>query len=93
MDDSAAKSVLLCRVKDDVEADLISNFLNEQGIPHMYNSFHSLALDGIFQFYKGFSGEILVREEDLTRAQSVLERYKAWKTARIVKDEELGQGD
>jgi hypothetical protein len=45
-------------VENAIEAQLLSSFLTQYGIPHRLRSFYDTAYDGLFQFQKGW-GEIL----------------------------------
>lgn len=39
---------------DPLQGNLLESILNEQGIPHIVQSFHDSALDGMFQIQKGW---------------------------------------
>jgi len=50
MEDFAKVMVL----ENDIEASLLDSILNERGIPHMMNSYHDTAYDGLYQTLKGW---------------------------------------
>ena len=41
-------------LKNEIEANLIEAILKEKKIPHIIKSLHDLALDGLFQYQKGW---------------------------------------
>ena len=51
MNDAYEKIAVL---DDEVQAQLVDAILTERGIPHAMHSYHSLALDGIFQLQAGW---------------------------------------
>jgi hypothetical protein len=46
--------VKIAAVENSLEAQLLSSFLAQQGIPHRLRSFHDTAYNGLFQFQKGW---------------------------------------
>jgi putative signal transducing protein len=64
--------VVLEAVQTEMEAELISSILREEGIQSMYRptNFAAGATDG---FSAGGAREILVRSEDVAKARSVLD--------------------
>ena len=78
MGETDNRSVVLCHLKEESEALLLGNFLEEAGIPHMFDSYHSTPYDSIFQFGEGFAGEMRVVEGDLDRARRVLRDFNSW---------------
>jgi len=50
MEDLAKVMVL----ENDIEASLLDSILNERRIPHMMNSYHDTAYDGLYQTQKGW---------------------------------------
>ena len=71
-------SVELCRINNEPEATLIGNFLENDGITYMFDSFHSIPYNGLFQFNRGYAGVIRVKKSDLDRAKEVLKQYLSW---------------
>jgi hypothetical protein len=53
------------------EADLISQTLQEEGIPCMIRSYHDTAYDGIFIPQKGWGG-VMVPEESEEKASAII---------------------
>jgi hypothetical protein len=53
------------------EADLISQTLQEEGIPCMIRSYHDTAYDGIFIPQKGWGG-VMVPEELVEKAKVII---------------------
>jgi hypothetical protein len=39
---------------NDIEAQLVDSILNDQGIPHVMQSYHDTAYDGLFQTQRGW---------------------------------------
>jgi hypothetical protein len=72
------RSAALCRIREESEALLIGKFLDQAGIPHMFDSYHSIPYNSLFQFGQGYAGEIRVVEADLHKARDVLDEYHAW---------------
>ena len=73
MDDNR-EVVLLKKVADEIEAIRLRDFLEGAGIRSELISFHDTALDGVSQIWsEGWWGELRVFEDDLERAQQVLE--------------------
>ena len=62
--------VLLRDLDDRFQADLWTQALEEQGIPHLLRTFEDTAYDGLFISQKGY-GRIFVEEEWLERAQEI----------------------
>jgi len=67
------RTVKLCTVPDEIEANLIKGFLEEEGIPcrlvsQVPPSVYPFTVDGLAEV------EIFVRESDLERARSLLEK-------------------
>ncbi len=48
------KIVRIVTLENEIEARLISELLNNKGIPHALRSFYDSALDGIYQLQKGW---------------------------------------
>ena len=46
------KKILI--LKDEIEAGLMGSILEERKIPHFIKSYHDSALNGMFQFQKGW---------------------------------------
>jgi len=57
------------------EADVFSDALSKEGIPHLVRSFEDTAYDGIYVSQKGW-GEILVYEEHFERAKEIIEEAR-----------------
>jgi hypothetical protein len=65
-------------LENEVQARLLDAILTDRGIPHVMQSYHSLAYDGIFQLSAGwghveapaaFRGDILAVLEDLREGE------------------------
>lgn len=56
---------------DRFEADLISQALQEEGIPHLIRTYHDTAYDGIFIPQKGW-GAIMVPKEMQQQAEAII---------------------
>jgi hypothetical protein len=70
------------------EADLISQTLQQEGIPCLIRSYHDTAYDGIFIPQKGW-GAIMVPEELQEKARAVIAEVR-----RYLKDNEVtGRND
>jgi len=41
-------------LENEIEATLLDSILNEREIPHMMNTYHDTAYDGLFQTQKGW---------------------------------------
>lgn len=41
-------------LENDIEAQLVDSILHERGIPHMMQSYHDTAYDGLFQTQRGW---------------------------------------
>jgi len=63
----------------EVQAELVDSILEERGIPHLMQSYHDSAYDGVFQTHAGwghveapatFRDEILAGIEDIKRQAS-----------------------
>lgn len=57
------------------EAQLLDSILNEQNIPHLIQSYHDLAYDGIFQVQKGW-GAIYARNQDKEVVIQILDEIR-----------------
>ncbi|MFW5729346.1 MAG: hypothetical protein ACOCYG_06745, partial [Spirochaetota bacterium] len=71
-----AEYTTIVELRNDIEARLLDAHLTELGIPHVLESFHDSAYDGIFQVQLGwghirapeeYREEILEIYDDLTR--------------------------
>ncbi len=62
--------VLLRDLDDRFQADLWTQALEEQGVPHLLRTFEDTAYDGLFISQKGY-GRIFVEEEWLSRAREI----------------------
>lgn len=62
--------VLLRDLDDRFQADLWTQALEEQGVPHLLRTFEDTAYDGLFITQKGY-GRIFVEEDWLERAQEL----------------------
>ena len=41
-------------LENDIEAQLVDSILHERGIPHLMQSYHDTAYDGLFQTQRGW---------------------------------------
>ena len=60
---------------NEIEADAFAALLDEERIPHMIVSHHSMAYDGLFQMTTGW-GHIEIPEEYQEKAEELLRNYK-----------------
>lgn len=56
-------------LENEVEANLLASILEERNIPHVINSYHDIAYDGVFQFTKGWG----VINAPLAHKETILE--------------------
>lgn len=68
--------VRLCVVENQFEAQLIRGELDDDRIPNSIETYHETALDGLFTLSRGW-GAILVRQEDMEKAQAIAEAVRA----------------
>lgn len=69
--------VIKVELENPFQADVLSEMLTEEGIPHDIVSNRSEAYDGLFQLSLGW-GYIEIPEEFENRAAAVIQRYKAF---------------
>lgn len=67
--------VKLGTVETAIAAQVIEGLLTDQEIPSQLVTWHSTALDGIFESQKGYA-EIRVHRRDLARAREVLADFE-----------------
>jgi len=67
----------IATLETEIQAGLVDAILNERKIPHIMQTYHDTAYDGLFQFQKGwgvvlapadFRDEILAVIEDIKRS-------------------------
>jgi outer membrane protein assembly factor BamE (lipoprotein component of BamABCDE complex) len=63
------KTILV--LKNEIEAQVLSEALHARGIPHMVRSYHDSAYDGLFQMQKGWGA--LLGPDD--RRDEILQIY------------------
>ena len=56
--------------KNEIEAQVLTHLLKENGILHIVKSYHDSAYDGMFQFQKGW-GHLEAAEEDREKIESI----------------------
>ena len=66
-----AEYTTIVELQNDIEARLLDAHLNDLGIPHVLESFHDSAYDGIFQVQMGW-GHVRAPEE---YREQILEIY------------------
>ncbi len=69
--DQRQRTVVLCKVENEVEAQIVEDALSERGIACTVDRSHETAYDGLFSMVKP-CGIVLVLERDLERARDVL---------------------
>lgn len=62
----------IATLDDIVQAQMLESILNERGIPHVMQSYHDSAYDGLFQGQKGW-GHIEAPEEHETEILAMLD--------------------
>ena len=65
-------------LKNEIEAQVLSDMLEEHGIPYLVRSFHDSAYDGIFQLQKGWGALMAPEEhrEEILDLQRVIDQPK-----------------
>lgn len=69
--------VKVATLDNEIEARLLGSILEERNIPHMLNSYHDTAYDGLFQTQKGWGDIRAPREAE----QEILEILQDIRTA------------
>jgi len=65
----------ICVLDNEAQAGLLDTILTERGIPHVMQTYHDSAYDGIFQTQKGW-GAILAAPQFRSEIMTALEEIK-----------------
>lgn len=97
------KWIKITYLQNDIEANLLSELLHREKIPHFIKSYHDTAMDGLFQFTKGwghiesyedFQETIMSLYHSLTEADEMGEAHDTTGASLPVSPEEQGgEGD
>ena len=75
LDDAGEKTVALCKVENEVEAQIVADALSEHGIACTVERSHETAYDGLFSLVKPWA-IVLVLGQDEKKARDVLAELK-----------------
>ena len=67
--------IRIATLDNEVQAQLLSALLDEEGITHLLRSYHDTAYDGLFQAERGW-GHVEADESDRERVLAVIEAMK-----------------
>ena len=68
--------VQIATLQDAIEASFVSSLLTERSVPHLVESFHDSAYDGLFQLQKGW-GCVLAEEQRREAVERAVEEARA----------------
>jgi hypothetical protein len=75
----------------EVQAELVDSVLSERGIPHLLQSYHDSALDGIYQARSGW-GHIEAPLASKAEILAVIEELKSQASSNTAPDEPETEG-
>ncbi len=81
-----APFVQIATLQDAIEASFVSNLLTERSVPHMVESFHDSAYDGLFQLQKGW-GCVLAEEQCREAVERAVEEARATRDQQTPEDD------
>ena len=76
---------------NEVQAELVDSVLSERGIPHIMQSYHDSALDGIYQARAGW-GHIEATADSRDEILAVIEELKRQAASDIALQEPSAEG-
>jgi len=73
MDSDSGNMISIYRFTNEIEAQILDDVLNKEGIPHRIRSFHDSAYDGMFQMQMGW-GQLEAPESYKKRIRELAEK-------------------
>jgi hypothetical protein len=69
------KTVKVAVLENEIESQMLASILDEQEIPHIIQSYHDAAYDGLFQMQKGW-GYVVAPESCKSEILEILEELR-----------------
>jgi hypothetical protein len=66
---------MIAKLGNEIEAQVLSEALEERGVPHVIKSYHDAGFNGLFQFTMGW-GHVEAPEEARKEVEEILESIR-----------------